>query len=271
MSEQAIRVVVIGAAGRMGREALRALSAAHGFEVTGAIGRSNVGEPARALAGPDVADVTLEADVAAALDRSRPDVVLDLSLAPAAVANATAALTRRIPIVSGVTGLSNEDLEQIRALSESHATPAMVVPNFAIGAVLMMRFAELAARWMPDAEVVEMHHEKKLDAPSGTAMMTAQRIAAARTAETTVPPTKTLKTEGARGGDVDGVRVHSIRLPGYLAHQEVMFGAPGEVLTLRHDAADRSVYMEGVRLCLRRIRERSGLTVGMDALLFDAG
>jgi 4-hydroxy-tetrahydrodipicolinate reductase len=131
----------------------------------------------------------------------------------------------------------------------------------------MMRFAELAARWLPDVEVIERHHERKLDAPSGTALLTAQRIARGRSAAPTVPPTEKLKVGGVRGGEVEGGRVHSIRLPGSLAHQEILFGAPGETLTIRHDAADRSVYMPGVRLALHRVTELSGLTVGLDALL----
>jgi 4-hydroxy-tetrahydrodipicolinate reductase len=244
----------------MGREALKALGPDHGFEVVSAVVRST-----------PIAGVPCDRDLATALDRTQPDAVLDLSLAAAARANAEAALSRKIPLVSGVTGIPEPELAAIAALTAEYATPAMVVPNFAIGAVLMMRFAEMAARWLPDAEVIERHHERKLDAPSGTAMMTAQRIAAARTGDGTVPATQTIKAEGARGGVVAGVPVHSVRLPGSLAHQEVLFGAPGETLTLRHDAADRSVYMPGVRLCLSRIRELSGLTVGMDALLFGTG
>jgi len=244
----------------MGREALRALQGDADFEVAAAIVRdsASVGD----------LDFAPEADLAAALDREKPDAVLDLSRAPAAQDTACAALSRGIPVVSGVTGISEAVLEEIRELAAQFETPVLVVPNFAIGAVLMMRFAELAAKWIPDAEVIELHHEKKVDAPSGTAMLTAKRIAAAREGTPLAFPTTLVKAEGARGGDVEGVPVHSVRLPGLLAHQEVIFGAPGEVLTLRHDAADRSVYMPGVKLCLRRIRDLKGLTIGMDTLLF---
>ena len=251
-----MKIVVVGAGGKMGREALAALTPEHDFEVVAAIVRSK-----------QIEGYPCEQDLSGALDRTSPDVVLDLSLARAASANAEAALSLRIPLVSGVTGLSSTDLATIAELTARHETPAMLVPNFAIGAVLMMHFAELAARWLPDAEVIERHHERKLDAPSGTAMLTAQRIAAARLVAGTVPPTETIKVEGARGALVDGVPVHSVRLPGSLAHQEVFFGAPGETLTIRHDAADRSVYMPGIRLCLRRVRDLQGLTIGMDSLL----
>lgn len=267
MSQAKIRVALVGAAGKMGTEAVRALSSDDGFEIVAAVVREGHWRTLRSLC--EIApEVPLEEDVEAAVERSRPDIVLDLSRAPAAVTVARAALTRGIPLLSGVTGIPAEDLETIKELATN--APAMVVPNFAIGAVLMMRFAELAARWIPDVEIIELHHEKKADAPSGTAMLTAARVAAARSAARTAPPTSILKAEGARGADVGDVPVHSVRLPGLLAHQEVIFGAPGEVLTLRHDAADRSVYMPGVKLCLRRVRELSGLTIGMDALLFGA-
>lgn len=252
-----MRVVVIGAAGKMGREALRALTPDHGFEVVSAIVRST-----------PVEGFPSDPDLATAVARTKPDAVLDLSLAAAALANAKVALENRLPLVSGVTGISDADLATIAGWTEEFETPAMIVPNFAIGAVLMMRFAEMAARWLPDAEVIERHHEKKLDAPSGTAMLTAQRIARGRTTPGTVPATQTIKSEGARGATVEGVPVHSLRLPGSLAHQEVFFGAPGETLVLRHDAADRSVYMPGIRLCLNRVGALRGLTLGMDSLLF---
>lgn len=263
-----IRVAVVGAAGRMGREALIALEADAEFELVAAVVRSSGGGTLGDLV-PITSDLPLEENVSAAIERSRPDVVLDLSRASATAEVAQASVGAGIPLVSGVTGIPDDVLDTIRGLSAKTSAPVLIVPNFAIGAVLMMRFAELAARWIPDAEVIELHHEKKLDAPSGTAMLTARRIAEARAAAPTAPATQIVKAEGARGGDVQGVPVHSVRLPGLLAHQEVLFGAPGELLTLRHDAADRSVYMPGVKLCVRRVRELSGLNIGMDALLFD--
>ena len=144
----------------------------------------------------------------------------------------------------------------------------MYVPNFAVGAVLMMRFAEMAARWMPDAEIIELHHDRKEDAPSGTALLTAEKIAKARVAEPTRLPRAVMKVEGARGGSAFGVPVHSVRLPGFLAHQEVMFGNQGEVLTIRHDSLDRVGFMHGVRLCATHVRSLPGFSVGLDTILF---
>jgi 4-hydroxy-tetrahydrodipicolinate reductase len=161
--------------------------------------------------------------------------------------------------------MTPEDLLRIEAACAETGVPALVVPNFAIGAVLMMRFAAEAARHMPSAEIIEMHHDGKLDAPSGTAKLTAERIAAARGAETRRRPQTGLAE--ARGQVVHGVTVHSVRLPGLVAHQEVIFGAPCQTLTIRHDSTDRRSFMPGVLLAIRRARELSGLSVGLDAVL----
>ena len=167
-----------------------------------------------------------------------------------------------------MTGISEANLEAIRELCEKHNTPGMYVPNFAIGAVLMMHFAEIAAKWLPDAEIIEFHHDRKEDAPSGTAMLTAEKIGNARVSSPTPLPKPLLKAEGARGGLVKEVPVHSVRLPGLLAHQEVIFGGPGETLTIRHDSLDRASFMQGVKLCAKSVRNLKGLTVGLDKILF---
>jgi 4-hydroxy-tetrahydrodipicolinate reductase len=131
-----------------------------------------------------------------------------------------------------------------------------------------MRFSQIAAKWLPDAEIIEFHHDRKEDAPSGTAMLTAQLIAEARTSEPTRLPRPAIKAEGARGGRVSEIPVHSIRLPGFMAHQEVVFGSPGEVLQIRHDSTDRAAYMNGVRLAVRHVRSLDGFVVGLDKILF---
>ncbi|RYG32063.1 4-hydroxy-tetrahydrodipicolinate reductase, partial [bacterium] len=170
--------------------------------------------------------------------------------------------------VIGCTGLSAEQVEALGIACETRGLGGMIVPNFAVGAVLMMRFAQMAAKWIPDAEIIELHHDRKEDAPSGTAMRTAELIAAARTLPRTELPTPYFKAEGARGSEVEGVPVHSIRLPGLLAHQEVIFGTRGESLTLRHDSYDRVGFMPGVRLAARSVLQRSGLTVGLESVMF---
>jgi 4-hydroxy-tetrahydrodipicolinate reductase len=262
-----LRVAVVGAAGRMGRETVRALTPSEGFEVVAVIGRSAAGTPMREFV-PDAPDLILEDKLGAALDRTKPDVLVDYAHYSAAGDHAHQATRRGIPFVFGMTGISDPDVRAIKDMVRETGVPGMIVPNFAIGAVLMMRFAEMAAQWLPDCEIIEMHHDRKEDAPSGTALSTAQRISAARTKEVTRLPRPVIKVEGVRGGSSHGVPVHSVRLPGLLAHQMVMFGGPGEVLTLRHDTSDRASFMAGVKLCVRKVRELSGLTMGMDKLMF---
>jgi 4-hydroxy-tetrahydrodipicolinate reductase len=168
--------------------------------------------------------------------------------------------------VVGTTGLSEHDLGDIRALAERGDANCVVAPNFALGAVLLLRFAAEAARFFDAAEVIELHHDGKVDAPSGTALATARAIDTARAGAWSAP--EVIGSDpSARGADVDGVRVHAVRLPGLVAHEEVLFGGPGQVLTLRHDALDRQAFMPGVLLAVRGVAARPGLTVGLDALL----
>jgi 4-hydroxy-tetrahydrodipicolinate reductase len=272
---KAVRVVLTGANGRMGREAIKALAAAHDITLVAAVSRSGHGQPLAEIA-PTIAGIenlTLESDLDAVLGRTQTDVLLDLSHHAVAEANALAALAQGASPVLGATGLGPEALARIDAAAREAGIGAIYVPNFAVGAVLMMRFAEMAARWLPDVEIVEMHHDRKADAPSGTALRTAEIIAAARTRPPTAKPEATVKAAGALGGRwPEGaehpVPIHSVRLPGLLAHQMVLFGGPGETLTLRHDSLDRAGFMEGVKLAVRRVRELEGLVIGLEALLF---
>lgn len=266
--DDVVRVAVVGAAGRMGREVLKALTHQDGFQITAAVDRSNVGVNCRELAGPAAPDLPIQDRLGSALDRSGAEVLVDFSHHSAAAAHAESAMKRGISPVIGCTGLSETDLAQIRALAKEHPVPVLYAPNFAVGAVLMIRFAEMAAKWLPDVEIIELHHDRKEDAPSGTAMLTAQRICQARTMEPTRLPRPAIKAEGVRGGRVADIPVHSIRLPGFLAHQEVLFGAPGEVLQIRHDSSDRAAYMSGVKLAVRHVRSLDGFVIGLDKLLF---
>jgi 4-hydroxy-tetrahydrodipicolinate reductase len=268
MEQAKIRVAVVGAAGRMGREVLRAVGSDPSFEVVAAIDRTEIGSRTRDLAGALGPDLLIEEHLEPALDRTKPDVTVEFSHQSVALDHARAATERKISFVFGMTGISESSLDQMRELCAKHETPGMYVPNFAIGAVLMMHFSEITAKWLPDAEVIELHHDRKEDAPSGTAMLTAEKIGNARVSAATPLPKPLLKADGARGGMVNGVPVHSIRLPGLLAHQEVIFGGPGETLTIRHDSLDRASFMQGVKLCAKTVRSLNGLVVGLDKILF---
>ncbi len=262
-----IRVGVIGACGRMGQTVCRAVVEDPDLALVAAIDRSHAGEPVGPRIGhPEFTDVVvwneldrlLEAEVEVAVDFTHPDVVRD---------NVRWVLSHHMHLVVGTTGLTGEDLAEIERWVNSEGVDANVIvaPNFAVGAVLMQWFAALAARHFPAVEVIELHHDGKADAPSGTALATVRRLLAARGAVYRGPDAESLT--GVRGGDVEGVRVHSVRLPGLVAHQEVIFGGPGQILTIRHDSMDRSSFMPGVLMAIKAVSTLPGLTVGLESLL----
>lgn len=263
-----IKVAVVGAAGRMGQEVLRTVGQEPGIEIVVACDREHVGENCRDFVGGRAPDLVVTDKLGAALDNQKVDVLVDFSHGSGAAAHSHSALKRGVAPVIGATGLNDADLKEIALSCKETGIPGMYVPNFAIGAVLMMRFAEMAAKWMPDCEIIELHHDRKEDAPSGTALRTAELIAEARTDSPTRKPRTAFKVEGVRGGTFKDVVIHSVRLPGLVAHQSVMFGRPGEMLTLRHDSMDRTSFMKGVALAVREVRGLQGLVVGLDKILF---
>ncbi|GAA3337724.1 4-hydroxy-tetrahydrodipicolinate reductase [Amorphoplanes nipponensis] len=248
-AQQPIRVGVLGARGRMGLEVCKAVDAAADLELVAMV---------------DQGDRLFNASEASAqvlVDFTTPDVVMD---------NLRWAVDQGIHTVVGTTGFTEQRLEQVRGwLADKPGVGVLIAPNFGLGAVLMMQFAARAARYFESAEIIEQHHPRKLDAPSGTATHTAKLIAAAR-AEAglgAMPDATKEEAPGARGADIDGVRVHAVRAAGLVAHQEVLFGTTGETLTIRHDSLDRASFMPGVLLGIRSIVSRPGLTIGLDPLL----
>jgi 4-hydroxy-tetrahydrodipicolinate reductase len=242
-----IRVGVFGSRGRMGAEVCRTVQSAPDLELVAAVDLGDDRTPAEA--------------VEVIVDFTHPDAVMD---------NLSWCIDHGISAVVGTTGFSDERFDLLRSLLAEHdGVGVLIAPNFSIGAVLMMRFAEQAAAFYESAEVIELHHPGKADAPSGTAAATARRIAAARTAAALAAPPDATKEElpGARGAQVDGIRVHGVRLRGLVAHQEVLFGAEGETLTIRHDSLDRVSFMPGVLAAVRAISTRPGLTVGIEPIL----
>lgn len=241
-----VKVAVLGAAGRMGSEVCRAIEADDELELV-----------ARIDAGDDVSEV----------GRSGADVAVEFTTPDSVRANIDSCIDQGVHVVVGATGLTDDDLAEIEAKATGAGANVFVAPNFAIGAVLMMRFAAAAAPHFDSAEIVERHHEKKLDAPSGTALRTAALMNTERRGPWVTPTDENESLEGARGGDADGVRVHSIRVPGSVAHQEVILGSPGETLTIRHDSLDRASFMPGVVLAVKKVRDLPPLTVGLEHLL----
>lgn len=262
-----IRVLVAGAAGLMGREVVRAVLDDSGTALVAAVDVSSVGEDAGALVGRATANVAIQNDLGAAIAVAKPEVMVDFTRADVAHRNALTALAAGVSPVIGTTGMSAEQIAGIGRAAEEAGVGVVVAPNFAIGAVLMMLFSAQAARYLPDVEIIEFHRERKLDAPSGTAIKTAEMIAAARVGGGAARPEQEFKIPGVRGGELDGVTIHSVRLPGHVAHQQVIFGGLGQTLTIRHDSLDRSSFMPGVLLAVKAVRSRTGLIYGLEHLL----
>lgn len=265
-----IRVVVSGAAGRMGREVVRAVAGDDGLELVAAVDPYGMGSDAGALAGIEPLGFAVDGDLEATLTRTKPDVMVDFT-APAVVAgNALMAIRAGVRPVIGTTGMGAEEMEELRRLSGETGVGVLVAPNFAIGAVLMMKFAEMAAKFLPTVEIIELHHDQKLDAPSGTAIKTAEMISKVRGDYRQNSATTVTKIEGVRGGVYDGgIRIHSVRLPGFVAHQEVIFGGLGQALTIRHDSISRESFMPGVLLAVRRVMGLDRMVVGLENLIFE--
>ena len=267
MTADAIRVGVFGAGGKMGSIVCRAIVDDPRLALVGACDPHHVGFDVRQVTGADVPGLRVDGD-ASAFVHNGVDVVVDFTHLEAARVNLAWCADNGVHAVVGTSGFTEADLQRFAdRFAGADAPNAVIAPNFAIGAVLMIRFAELAAPYFDTADIVELHHDNKIDAPSGTATHTAERIAAA--SPTWAPdPTRTVAVEGSRGGEAaPGVRVHSLRVRGMVAHQEVLLGTMGQTLSIRHDSYDRSSFMPGVVLAVTRVAETPGLTVGLDALL----
>ncbi|MEM9037868.1 MAG: 4-hydroxy-tetrahydrodipicolinate reductase [Actinomycetota bacterium] len=258
-----IRVGVLGAGGRMGAEVCRTVVADPELELVAAIDPGRAGEALAAVAEVD-SDLIVLPDLDA-LDGAAVDVAVDFTVVEAARANAAVCADRGIHVVIGTSGFGADAVDDLRGRFTS--SNCLVVANFAIGAVLMMRFAELAAPWFETAEIIELHHDDKVDSPSGTATATAERMAAA-SGDWADDPTETETIPGARGASGPaGIPIHSIRMRGMVAHQEIVLGTTGQTLTLRHDSLDRTSFMPGVALAVKGVGRLSGVTVGLDTLL----
>jgi len=259
-----IRVGVFGAGGRMGTTVCRAVLEAPDLELVAAV------DPLHA--GIDLDQIGLHdthlqiAAKASALRDAGADVAVDFTVIDAARENIVWCAENGVHAVVGTTGFGEDELADLGDRFARSQANAVIAPNFAIGAVLMMRFAELAAPYFESVEIIELHHDQKIDSPSGTAVLTAQRIAAA-SKEWGDDPTTKVVAEGARGGLVDGIPVHALRVRGMVASQEVLLGTTGQTVSIRHDTYDRSSFMPGVLLAVHKVAETPGLTIGLDALL----
>ncbi len=263
----AIRVVVTGACGKMGQEVVRSISRESDIELVGAVDMgSHVGTDIGQLSGIEEIGVAVSHDLSAVLEHERPDCLVDFTKGHVAPENILRALSHHVAAVVGTTGISDDALKAIRKKSEETETPVLIAPNFSLGAVLLMKFATIASQYFKHAEIIELHHDKKADAPSGTAIRTAD-LMTGNDRQFISPDTTDEKIAHVRGGVHKSVHIHSVRLPGLLAHQEVLFGGEGEFLTIRHDSTARSCFMPGLMLAIRKIGTRQGLMIGLENLM----
>ena len=262
---QAIRVAVHGAAGKMGQEVLSALCQDAELEAVGAV---DLKTDRNLLSLPNGSgEIPYSSGLEDIITTCLPDVMVDFTVADATMPAARVAARKGVNLVIGSTGLSDNDVEEIERLCLESDVGAVVAPNFSLGAVLMVHMAKLAARYFDYAEIIEKHHEDKADAPSGTAMATARAMVEGRGEPFRYPELKKETLSGTRGGQIEGVSVHSVRLPGLLAHQEVILGALGQTLSICHDSISRESFMPGVIMAIKRVVKVKGLIYGLETIL----
>ncbi|MFY9114922.1 MAG: 4-hydroxy-tetrahydrodipicolinate reductase [Dethiobacteria bacterium] len=270
-----IRVAVCGASGNMGREAVKAIRGQDNLQLVGALDIKDSGKDVGLLIGNRPLGVEISSELEPMLCTSGAEVMVDFTAPAAVMEHIFTALKNKVPPVVGTTGLTEPDLEQIAAWVDKFETGAIIAPNFALGAVLMMKFSRIAARYFDQVEIIELHHEHKIDAPSGTAIKTAQMIdaeqkedaARIRRARESSRPEEIEKISGARGGRYENIHIHSVRLPGMVAHQEVIFGGNGQTLSIRHDSMDRRSFMPGLLMAINRAPRLKKLIYGMENLI----
>jgi 4-hydroxy-tetrahydrodipicolinate reductase len=267
MAKEIIRVAVTGAGGRMGREVVKMVLGDPELALAAAVDPGCAGQDAGRLAGVAECGVLVASDLELALMESRADVLVDFTIPASVMDNARIAIRNGVRPVIGTTGLSADQIDELDKLCREQGIGGLVAPNFSIGAILMMKFAEQAAKYMPHVEIIEYHGDQKLDAPSGTAVKTAEMIARTRPEFRQGNPQEHETIEGSRGGYYNGFRIHSVRLPGIFAQQEVIFGGYGQTLKIRHDSYERAGYMPGVNLAVKKVGGLEGIVYGFEHLL----
>ncbi|KOP63811.1 dihydrodipicolinate reductase [Bacillus sp. FJAT-18019] len=259
-----ITVAVVGAGGRMGKEVVKLVLGDEELELVAAVGLSDAGTDAGALVGLPACGISVVSDLEMALVESKPDVMVDFTTPQSAYSNTALAIKHGVRPIMGTTGFTPEQIEELDKQCTEQNIGGLIAPNFSIGAILMMKFAAQAAKYLPHVEIIETHGDQKLDAPSGTSIKTAEMIAESREEIRQGNPKEEEVIEGARGGYYNGFRIHSVRLPGVFAQQEVIFGGYGQSLKIRHDSYERAAYMPGVKMAIEKVMGYTGLVYGFD-------
>ncbi|MDA1475298.1 4-hydroxy-tetrahydrodipicolinate reductase [Bacillus changyiensis] len=266
MSKETIKIAIAGPRGRMGSEAVQLVENTDHFQLVGAIDitydRKKLSEVLSCHS-----EALIYTDIHECFAETNPDVLIDLTTPEVGKVHTKIAVEHGVRPVVGTTGFSEKDLENLRGLTEEKGIGAIIAPNFALGAVLMMKFSQMAAQYFSDVEIIEQHHDQKLDAPSGTALKTAEMISVVRDAKKQGHPDEKEILPGARGAEQNGIRLHSVRLPGLIAHQEVIFGGDGQTLKIRHDSYNRTSFMSGVKLAVEQVMKIDQLVYGLENIM----
>ncbi|UII54618.1 4-hydroxy-tetrahydrodipicolinate reductase [Cytobacillus spongiae] len=262
-----VKVVVAGPRGRMGQEAVKMVEIAEEYELVAVIDHKHDGKMLSDLDGFANFAVPIFSDIAQCFQSTKPDVLIDLTTPETGMYHTTTALTYGVRPVVGTTGFTKENLHELEELCKEKELGCIIAPNFAVGAVLMMKFSQMAAKYFQDVEILELHHDQKLDAPSGTAVKTAEMIAEVRQTKEQGHPQEKETMTGARGANYDGMHIHSVRLPGLIAHQQVMFGSDGQTLTIRHDSFNRASFMSGVKLAVDTVMKLDTFVYGLENIM----
>lgn len=262
-----VKIVIAGPRGRMGKEAVLLVSRTETFELVAVIDRKYNGDNLQNVEGFNGISAPIYSDIQECFQQVKADVLIDLTTPEVGMFHTVTALENGVRPVVGTTGFTPADLQQLQDMCERLELGCVIAPNFALGAILMMKFSQMAAKYFNDIEIIELHHDQKLDAPSGTAVKTAELIRAVREPKVQGHPNEKETIAGARGADVDGMRIHSVRLPGLIAHQQVMFGADGQSLSIRHDSYNRESFMSGVKLAVEHVTQSNGLVYGLENII----
>ncbi|KOO50628.1 4-hydroxy-tetrahydrodipicolinate reductase [Priestia koreensis] len=261
------RIILAGPRGRMGLEALNLIADTEHFELVAALDRTNKGKYIDEVVPTSSLHAPIYTDIDECLAEVEADVLVDLTTPEIGRVHTKKALEHGVRAVVGTTGFSEADLTELRTLAEDKGIGCIIAPNFAIGAILMMKFSQMAAKYFEDVEIIELHHDQKLDAPSGTGVKTAELISEVRESKKQGHPDEKETIPGARGADYDGIRLHSVRLPGLVAHQEVLFGGFGQSLTIRHDSYNRASFMSGVKVSVDTVMKLDTLVYGLENII----
>ncbi|MGI6678875.1 MAG: 4-hydroxy-tetrahydrodipicolinate reductase [Dehalobacterium sp.] len=262
------RIILTGAGGKMGRDILAGIMKEPDIHVVGAVDFKLIGKDIGFFSGEEAAHVTIQDKLEQVIIDKKPQIMIDFTNPQAVMKNIRTALSHGVACIVGTTGLTGHDMDELEIMTQKNQTPVFIAPNFALGAVLMMRFAQEAGKYFPHVEVIEKHHDQKMDAPSGTALKTMEMIAEGRKEMHQGASHEFEKLPGSRGGYYQGMRVHSVRLPGLIAHQEVIFGGQGQTLTIRHDSLSRDSFVPGVLLAIRNVLKMKGVVCGLEKLLW---